>query len=157
MTEDSLKRGWSLLPCGETVLGKEANDVEDVGSRLPLTLVASEWNTQAGGDVPPLFYQLNWCISLMMPTCVCQTQSQVIVLGSTSSTFRTFSLVSPPEPFKQIKALTKAREAWGKQKHKIMPPSGFPHKKTNKHRRAAPQRDVSIQNQSAKEGLIVFF
>lgn len=56
MTRGSLKRGRSLQPCGETVFGEEANDVQDVG--LPLALVASEWNTQAGGAVPPFFTSL---------------------------------------------------------------------------------------------------
>lgn len=67
-------------------------------------------------------------------------------------------LSSPSEPFKQIKALTKSREAPGMWKHRNYPPSGFPHKKTNRlAAEGGPLWDVSIQSQSVVEAPIVLF
>lgn len=67
-------------------------------------------------------------------------------------------LSSPSEPFKQIKALTKSREAPGMWKHRNYPPSGFPHKKTNRlAAERGPLWDVSIQSQSVVEAPVVLF
>lgn len=67
-------------------------------------------------------------------------------------------LSSPSESFEQIKALTKSREAPGMWKHRNYPPSGFPHKKTNRlAAEGGPRWDVSIQSQSVVEAHIVLF
>lgn len=71
----------------------------------------------------PTFWRLNWLSTpnkANLDECIALCQTQALVSGSCPCSLESHCF-SPPEPFKQIKALTKPKEAPGMRKHRNYP------------------------------------
>lgn len=110
----------------------------------------------------PTFWRLNWLSTpneANLDECItlCQTQAQVIVSGSCLCTLES------PIVFPLLSHLSRSKlwQSPGKPQAcgniGIIPPSGFPHKKTNRLTpEGGPPWDISFQSQPVLEAPIVF-